>query len=100
MRGGALLEYSKNGDMIAWIYSENGSSGIPEHRNDRREKSLCVFLGRVILRSFEKKLKNARTLKLSFEALSEPICNRLDIFYDAIDTTNTLMLFKMRQTTP
>ena len=87
-------------NMIAWIYSENGSSGIPEHRHDREEKSLCVFLGRVILSSFEKNQKNARTLKLSFEALSEPIYNRLDIFYDAIDTTNTPALFKMRQTTP
>ena len=40
--------------MIASIYSENGSSGIPEHRYHREEKSLCVFLGRVILSSFEK----------------------------------------------
>ena len=86
--------------MIAWIYSENGSSGVPEHRYDREEKSLCIFLGRVILSSFEKKTKNVRTLRLSFEALSKPIFNRLDIFSDAIDTTNKLVLFKMRQATP
>ena len=78
--------------MIAWIYSENGSSGIPEHRNDREEKSLCVFLGRVILSSFEQNRKNVRTLKLSFEALSEPFFDRLDTFSDAIDLKNTLML--------
>ena len=86
--------------MIAWIYSENGSSGIPEHRNDREEKSLCVFLGRVILSSFEKNRKDVRTLDLPFEALSEPIFDQVDIFSDAIDPTNTLVLFKMRQTTP
>ena len=86
--------------MIAWIYSENGSSGIPEHRDHRGEKSLCVFLGRVIFGGSGQNRKNVSTLKLSFEALSEPIFDRLDIFSDAIDTTNTLVLFKMRQTTP
>ena len=57
------------------------------------KKSLCVFLVRVILISFEKKRKNVRTLQLSFGALSEPLLHRLDIFSDPIDTTNTLILF-------
>ena len=51
-------------------------------------------------RRFFENRKNIRTLKLSFEAPSEPIFDRLDIFSDTIDTTNTLVLFKIRQTTP
>ena len=74
--------------MIAWIYSENGSSRIPEHRNHRQEKSLCVFLRRAILRTFGGNRKNARTLKLSFEALSEPFFDHLDIKSDTNNATN------------
>ena len=85
--------------MIASIYSENESSGIPERRYHRGGKSLCVFLGRVILSSSEKNRKNTRTLTLSFEAPSEPIFDQLDVFSDAIDTTNTLVLLKIRKTT-
>ena len=56
--------------MIAWIYSENGSSGIPEHRYDREEKSLCVFLVRVILTSFE---KNRKMSELYNHRLERPV---------------------------
>ena len=80
--------------VIAWIYSENGSSGIPEHRHDRGEKSLCVFLGRVIFGGFGENLKNVPTLKLSFDALSKSFFDRLDIFSDAIDIKNALVLLK------
>ena len=43
---------------------------------------------------------DAPTSTLSFEALNEPILDRLDIFSDATDLKNTLVLLFLRHLPP
>jgi len=47
-----------------------------------------------------KLLGHASTLEVSFEAVSKPFFDRLDIFSDATDLKNTLVLLFLRHLTP